>query len=208
MSHADDPSAYQRPKGAEEREHRTERTPISKRVRFEIFARDGFTCRYCGVQSDKAVMVVDHVHPVCQGGTNAPENLITSCEPCNQGKAGKTIDQAVPSEQDRLRLAQERNEQVANFHAVKAAIEARENIRNLIAETWCGITGRDTYDAGTITVMVRYMEEFGVEMLISWIEKSAEKVGTYDDRKMGRYVSGIRRNHLEKIDKELEGVAF
>jgi len=26
----------------------SDRTPISKRVRFEVFKRDGFQCQYCG----------------------------------------------------------------------------------------------------------------------------------------------------------------
>lgn len=36
---------------------------------------------------------VDHVVPWTLGGRTAPENLVTSCNPCNYGKAGYTIEQ-------------------------------------------------------------------------------------------------------------------
>lgn len=145
---------------------------------------------------------MDHILPVCQGGTNEPENLITSCEPCNQGKAGKTIEQAVPTEEDRLRLAQERNEQVASFEAAKKAREARDQIRQLVLEFWCEQTGRDSADIGTITTVVRYVDEFGMELVMEWIEKAVLKVGSWNDKKIGMYVSGIRRNHLEEMEPE------
>ena len=32
-----------------------ERKPISKKTRFEIFKRDGFSCRYCGAHPPEAV---------------------------------------------------------------------------------------------------------------------------------------------------------
>jgi len=119
------------------------RISISKRVRFDIFSRDGFTCKYCGRQSDVVPLHVDHVLPVCQGGTNDPENLITSCEECNLGKGGKTIPQHIPTESDRLRLAQERNEQMKTVKAAKAAVKARANLRQEIVNYWCQVRGEE-----------------------------------------------------------------
>jgi len=59
------------------------------RIRFEIFKRDNFVCQYCGrnVKDDKIKLNVDHIHPRKLGGKNNKENLITSCEDCNLGKA-------------------------------------------------------------------------------------------------------------------------
>lgn len=62
------------------------RTPIPPSLRWKVLARDGFRCRYCGAMGGDAVLVVDHVHPVVLGGRNNIDNLITACEPCNQGK--------------------------------------------------------------------------------------------------------------------------
>ena len=82
----------------------TARKAISKRLRFAIFARDKFTCRYCGKQPPEVVLVIDHMIPVAEGGTNEETNLITSC-PCNAGK-GKTvpITEGV-NDQDTMRMA-------------------------------------------------------------------------------------------------------
>lgn len=60
---------------------------ISKRLRFEVFKRDNFTCQYCGAKPPDTVLEVDHVHPRCEGGADSMENLKTACWNCNRGKA-------------------------------------------------------------------------------------------------------------------------
>lgn len=60
---------------------------VSKRLRYEIFRRDNFACRYCGQRAPDAVLVVDHVIAVALGGDDMPENLVASCVSCNEGKA-------------------------------------------------------------------------------------------------------------------------
>ena len=174
------------------------RKPISKGTRFKVFSRDGFTCRYCGCQSDTSPLVVDHVIPVCQGGTNDIENLITACQPCNAGKAGKTPLQAAPTEQDRLRLAQERNEQIQAFAHAQEAMDARREMLQSIVNYWCECTGRDEVDSSTIRVIFSYVADLGVDLLCEWIEKAAFKAPNCD-KAMGRYISGIRRRHLEDL---------
>jgi hypothetical protein len=58
------------------------------RLRFQILKRDNFTCRYCGQYAPNVILEVDHVIPVCEGGTDDPDNLVTACMACNQGKEG------------------------------------------------------------------------------------------------------------------------
>ena len=43
--------------------------------------------RYAKRESDDR-LEVDHVVPVCKGGTNDPSNLVAACFRCNRGKAG------------------------------------------------------------------------------------------------------------------------
>jgi len=64
-----------------------DRRTISKRDRFEVFKRDGFTCQYCGGTPPEFILVVDHIEPVSRGGSNEFINLITSCSGCNSGKS-------------------------------------------------------------------------------------------------------------------------
>lgn len=61
----------------------------SLRLRFAILERDAFTCRYCGRKAPDVELHVDHVVAIARGGTNEPENLVTSCADCNLGKASK-----------------------------------------------------------------------------------------------------------------------
>lgn len=58
------------------------------RLRFAIFRRDSFRCRYCGRSSqDGAVLTLEHVVPISKGGTCDVSNLLTACDECNQGKS-------------------------------------------------------------------------------------------------------------------------
>lgn len=68
------------------------RIGISQKLRFEIFQRDEFTCQYCGrTKEDNIKLELDHKIPVSVGGKDDYENLITSCNDCNQGKSNKVI---------------------------------------------------------------------------------------------------------------------
>jgi len=60
-------------------------------LREEVFARDGYACAYCG--NADAVMHIDHVVPLIQGGTNDVVNLCVACGPCNMLKSGRTPEE-------------------------------------------------------------------------------------------------------------------
>jgi 5-methylcytosine-specific restriction endonuclease McrA len=55
-----------------------------------LFARDGYTCQYCGrPQSQlktRECLTRDHVIPQSRGGGNLWENVVTACSPCNTRK--------------------------------------------------------------------------------------------------------------------------
>ena len=60
----------------------------TKKLRFELFKRDNFTCQYCGrnVKNDGIKIVIDHVIPYSKGGKTEMNNLVTACKDCNSGK--------------------------------------------------------------------------------------------------------------------------
>lgn len=69
------------------------RAPISNKMRFDVFKRDNFICKYCGKGTkDGIVLNVDHIIPVSKGGKNESENLITSCFECNSGKKATLLE--------------------------------------------------------------------------------------------------------------------
>ena len=51
------------------------RKNLPKKIRFEVFKRDSFTCQYCGRMAPDVILEVDHILPVAEGGTN---NIIKS----------------------------------------------------------------------------------------------------------------------------------
>ncbi len=58
-----------------------------RRLRFEIFRRDRYTCLYCGrTIADGIKLTLDHVVPKSKGGDFSAENLLTACHDCNVGK--------------------------------------------------------------------------------------------------------------------------
>jgi 5-methylcytosine-specific restriction endonuclease McrA len=59
-----------------------------------VFKRDKFICQYCGAQTKKHEITIDHVKPKCQGGQTTWENCVAACEPCNTAKADQTPEQA------------------------------------------------------------------------------------------------------------------
>ena len=66
----------------------THRRKITRRA---VFARDGWTCQYCGSRSN---LTVDHVIPRSKGGPSSWENIVASCAPCNRRKGDMTPIQA------------------------------------------------------------------------------------------------------------------
>src|ERR671925_187586 len=58
----------------------THRRKITRRA---VFARDGWTCQYCGSRSN---LTVDHVIPRSKGGGSSWDNIVASCAPCNRRK--------------------------------------------------------------------------------------------------------------------------
>lgn len=107
------------------------RKNISKKVRFEVFKRDSFTCQYCGKSAPDAVLEVDHIIPVSKGGDNDISNLITSCFECNRGKSNKklTDNQSLKlqkKELDRLNKRREQLEMMSKWRLELLDIEHKE----------------------------------------------------------------------------------
>lgn len=52
-----------------------------------IAERDGWDCYLCGRVLNAASAVVEHIIPLCRGGTDEPQNVGLSCTRCNERKA-------------------------------------------------------------------------------------------------------------------------
>lgn len=122
------------------------RQTLPKKLRFEIFKRDSFTCQYCGAQPPAVVLEVDHIHPVAEGGDNAQDNLITACDKCNRGKGKRPLgDKIVRPDADLMWLkTQQETAELKRYRKVKAARDKEQTavVAQLQAH-WFSITDLD-----------------------------------------------------------------
>lgn len=113
------------------------RTTTGKRLRFEIFKRDGFRCVYCGATPVQSVLRVDHVEPVAGGGETDPSNLVTACFGCNAGKSDvnltdKRLPSNTPTEEQRDHV-----EQIREYLRLQKEITAaKREVVDSIARFW------------------------------------------------------------------------
>jgi 5-methylcytosine-specific restriction endonuclease McrA len=63
-----------------------------KITRRAVFARDRWTCQYCG--SARSTLTVDHVIPRSKGGGSSWDNIVACCAPCNRRKGDRLPKQA------------------------------------------------------------------------------------------------------------------
>lgn len=106
---------------------------ISKRKRFEVFKRDGFTCQYCGQRPPEVVLECDHIDPRANSGSDDELNLITSCADCNRGKSDKKLTDVRPWPDADLKYLEVQQE-LAESRRYLDAIYERDVLRNKVIE--------------------------------------------------------------------------
>ena len=177
-----------------------ERKSPSKRLRFEVFKRDHFTCQYCGAQPPDVVLVIDHIVPVAAGGETTIDNLITACEACNQGKADKPLTaRQIRPDADLLYL--ETQQEIAELRRYREALEVREQELQKTVEAlqdlWCRASGLDW--APHDRVLRQLLNRYSVDIVGEAIMDVAPKVGggyirAYNDSKWVAYLHAVARN--------------
>lgn len=185
---------------------RAKRKSLSKRLRFEIFKRDGFKCLYCGATPAQKVLRVDHVKPVADGGGDEPTNLVTSCFDCNAGKGPVPLEHQQHAAGFASDADKEHAEQIRAWLAVQKEIEgARNEVAEALADCWRHHLG----DALTQDMFNRFpglSREFSFEQLAQAMAITARKYGRRDEDwgyapghavKVQKYFHGILRNWRE-----------
>lgn len=100
---------------------------ISKKIRFEVFKRDGFVCQYCGKHPPEVTLEIDHIQPKSKKGTDDINNLITACFDCNRGKTNIELKKIPGSLLDNKEILEERESQYIEYHKILAKIDRRIN---------------------------------------------------------------------------------
>lgn len=153
------------------------RKNLGKKLRFEVFKRDSFTCQYCGDEAPQVVLHVDHINPVSKGGDNDITNLITSCAPCNFGKGAREIsdDSAVRRQKlqlDELNIRREQLEMMSSWRAGLKGIEELE-VDEVVSLMNDHFHPASMNDVGKKKV-ARLVKKHGLKTMLTAVDKTCE----------------------------------
>jgi len=176
------------------------RKGISSSLRWSVFSRDGFSCRYCGVQAGQegVELAVDHVVSLADGGTDAFDNLVTACKGCNGGKGARSLKNAPGSDEVIGRLKDRERTLREQARAMSAAIQAEKEARQAAVNLKCAAYGLEevSIEHKEISRILNLSREFGADRVLEWYSLAAQRgVKEWD---AVRYVSGIARNVREE----------
>ncbi len=73
---------------------------IDQNISWQVYERDGYTCRYCGRTG--IPLTVDHIDLWEVGGATVAENLISACKRCNKLRGNMTYRDWLNSQQYKL----------------------------------------------------------------------------------------------------------
>jgi len=102
------------------------RKGISKKLRFEIFKRDSFTCGYCGRTPPGVVLEIDHIKPFSKGGDCDINNYLTSCFDCNRGKGARNLTAIPKPLSENMEALHEKESQIKEYQKFIKSIRRRE----------------------------------------------------------------------------------
>lgn len=175
---------------------------VGKRLRFEVFKRDGFRCFYCGASPLANTLTVklhaDHVEPKSKGGEDDAANLVTACVDCNLGKSDIRLDEkrlrsGFASDEER-----EHAEQIREFLAVQREIAAaKRDAEAIVLEHWEDRIGEFHWQLPRF--IPGSIRDFGVEGALQAIDIVAQR-GISSPTDQLKYFCGVLRNWREKVN--------
>lgn len=177
-----------------------ERKPLSKRTRFEVFKRDGFTCQYCGATPPSVILHVDHIDPVANGGKNTMDNLITACETCNQGKSAVPLSCVPKSLRDKAEEVKEREAQIKGYNKI-----LMDRDRRLYSEVWAvaaaleGVEKLQEYRKDRLSSIRYFLEKLPFQVVRDAAQRTNYKwyeIGT----RAFKYFCGICWNRIREAE--------
>lgn len=185
-----------------------ERKPLSKKIRFEVFKRDSFTCQYCGQKAPDVILEVDHITPVSKGGKNEILNLVTSCFDCNRGKKDRVISDLSIIEKQRMQIEELniRRQQLEMMLNWRNGLSDLENAKHkaaidLFNEKW---DDSELNEKGEKTIKT-LVKKYNLQRVLDAIELSIEKYKKSEDdfELCLKKVGGILAYEDMPVDKKL-----
>lgn len=181
-------------------EQTPKRKAVSKKLRFDVFKRDSFTCQYCGAHPPKVILHVDHIDPVANGGSNNIDNLVTSCDCCNLGKGARQLSDIPQSLKDKALQITEREEQIKGYNA---ALMARMNrIENEAWDIAAAIDGQEFIESCNkqeLASIKRFLERLSFADVLAAAQSANAKFPWGGSRQF-KYFCGICWGKIRESD--------
>lgn len=181
------------------------RKGLSKKVRFEVFKRDSFTCQYCGASAPNTILRIDHINPVAKGGTDDILNLITSCFDCNSGKSDIELDDdsVIVKQHRQLGLLQQRREQIEQiFQWRKELDKIQENTTSMIADYIKSKVSDFSINEQELRDLDKLSKKYNLADILEAVDKSASNY-------LQHYADGsITKKSADEFFGKIPGILF
>lgn len=172
------------------------RKSLSKKIRFEIFKRDGFCCQYCSAKPPKVPLEIDHIIPVINGGDNSLINLTTSCFDCNRGKGARELT-LVPistiKKIERLKIAQDQYKEFQKILSKEKKIisEQIEQVNQVYSNSFDGWELSERFKLQ----VKNFIQRMGIDEVLESMEIACSRIS--DNTKCIKYFCGICWNKIK-----------
>lgn len=179
-----------------------QRKQVSKKVRFDVFKRDGFQCQYCGKVPPTVILEVDHVDPVANGGNNDIDNLVTACFDCNRGKSDRLLSSIPKTVNEKAEILAEREEQLRAYHEIVRKKQMRlESEVNQVSDIYSIFAPEyELTDLAKVSVR-RFIETLGVVEVEDAMMVAGQRWSRMDS-KIFKYFCGVCWNKIRRMDGE------
>ncbi len=175
------------------------RQALSKRVRFEVFKRDGFKCQYCGAHPPNVVLECDHIIPVSEGGSDDMDNLVAACFSCNRGKSNISLTLVPRSLAEKADEISEREDQLRGYSEV---MEGRR--QRLEDQAWKIMDllypGSDSVPRDSFNSTKKFIEKLGIWCVLDAAEISL--AGPAHSKNVFNYFCGVCWNMVRERERD------
>ena len=178
------------------------RKTISKKTRFEVFKRDSFICTYCGATPPRAILEIDHISPVSDGGNNNINNLTTACFDCNRGKSDRLLSSVPESLSNKAKRIKEQEEQLFEYNKILQSQRSRIiDDAFMVAEIFKPKCSTEGFQTTYINSIKKFVDLLGLYPVIDSAEIANNKFYPFR-HKTFIYFCGIQ--HEEAIQSNSE----
>jgi hypothetical protein len=164
------------------------RQGLSKKLRFEVFKRDSFTCQYCGGKAPDVLLHADHILALANGGKSTIINLITSCSDCNLGKGSRALSDssALQKQRGQMEELNERRLQLEMMAEWRRGLDDLEEQK--IDSVASRIQTKFLFDNRTINPngrlqIAKWLRQFSMDEIFNAIDISAGQYLIFKDGK-------------------------